>query len=107
MEHYKDIEAGEFSQVDESGRKKYVLVDVRTSEEYEEGHIPGAIHIPHDEMEERFAELNPHKDEKILLICRSGRRSVIAAHVLHSKGFSQLYNLKGGMLEWTGPVTKE
>ncbi|WP_220184961.1 MULTISPECIES: rhodanese-like domain-containing protein [Thermoactinomyces] len=107
MEHYKDIEAGEFSQVDESERKKYVLVDVRTSEEYEEGHIPGAIHIPHDEMEERFAELNPHKDEKILLICRSGRRSVIAAHVLHSKGFSQLYNLKGGMLEWTGPVTKE
>ncbi|MGA9174536.1 MAG: rhodanese-like domain-containing protein [Thermoactinomyces sp.] len=107
MEHYKDIEASDFSQVDESERKKYVLVDVRTDEEYEDGHIPGAIHIPHDEMEARFEELNPHKDEKILLICRSGRRSVIAANILHSKGFSQLFNLKGGMLEWTGPITKE
>nr|WP_220185921.1 rhodanese-like domain-containing protein [Paenactinomyces guangxiensis] len=86
---------------------RYILVDVRTDEEFREGHIPNAIHIPHDQMEERFAELNPYKEQNILLICRSGRRSVMAAHVLSKEGFSHLYNLKGGMLEWTGPVTSE
>ncbi|OYD07876.1 sulfurtransferase [Paludifilum halophilum] len=84
----------------------YVFVDVRTDEEYNAGHIPGAIHIPHDEMEERASELESRKGEDILLICRSGRRSVIAANILADQGFSRLFNLKGGMLEWNGPVEK-
>jgi rhodanese-related sulfurtransferase len=107
MTTYQDIEARALSQANETERNQYVLVDVRTDEEYKEGHIPGAIHIPHDQMEERYTELEPHKEKKILLICRSGRRSVMAAQVLSAKGFSHLFNLKGGMLEWTGPITKE
>jgi rhodanese-related sulfurtransferase len=101
---YQDIEAKELSKASEEERNQYVLVDVRTDEEYEEGHIPNAIHIPHDQMESRYMELTPYKDQKILLICRSGRRSVMAAQVLSKEGFGELYNLKGGMLEWTGPV---
>ncbi|MDA8353812.1 MAG: rhodanese-like domain-containing protein [Firmicutes bacterium] len=103
---YKDIEAHKLSEADENERNRYVLVDVRRDEEYEAGHIPGARHIPHDQMESRAGELEPYKDQDILLICRSGRRSVFAANVLADRGFQRLYNLKGGMLEWTGPMEK-
>ncbi|AUS09366.1 rhodanese-like domain-containing protein [Laceyella sacchari] len=106
MGQYKDIEASRLSEAADE-LQQYVLVDVRTDEEYQEGHIPGAIHIPHDQMEARHEELAPHKGQKILLICRSGRRSVLAAQVLATRGYTELYNLKGGMLEWTGPQTKE
>ncbi|KFZ40670.1 hydroxyacylglutathione hydrolase [Thermoactinomyces vulgaris] len=102
---YQDIEAKELSKAFDP--EQYVVVDVRTDEEYQEGHIPGAAHIPYDEMENRFHELEHAKDKPILLVCRSGRRSVIAAEVLSQKGFEQLFNLKGGMLEWNGPVSKE
>ncbi|SEN08010.1 rhodanese-like domain-containing protein [Lihuaxuella thermophila] len=107
MGKYQDIEAREFSLAPEDERNRYVLVDVRTDEEYRDGHIPNALHIPHDQMETRYQELERFKEQKILLICRSGRRSVMAAHVLADAGFQHLYNLKGGMLEWTGPVEKE
>jgi phage shock protein E len=107
MAKYQDIEARDFSVAFEEQKDNYVLVDVRTDEEYAEGHIPGTVHIPHDQMERRFTELLNHKDEPILLICRSGRRSVIAAEILSAQGFSKLYNLKGGMLEWTGPVVRK
>jgi len=107
MKNYQDLEASQWSQVFEQERERYVLVDVRTDEEYREGHIPGAIHIPHDQVEQRLDELKPMREQQLLLICRSGRRSVMAAEVLSNHGFNQLYNLKGGMLEWTGPVTKE
>ncbi|MFD1397111.1 rhodanese-like domain-containing protein [Kroppenstedtia eburnea] len=103
---YTDVDAGELSQAGEAERLRYVPVDVRTAEEYEEGHLPGARHIPYDEMEERIGELEDVKDREILLICRSGRRSVIAANILSMYGFLRLFNLKGGMLEWTGPTEK-
>lgn len=101
---YQDIAADEFSKQPKAIRDQYYLVDVRTKQEYKEGHIPGAIHIPHDQMEERYRELANQQNKKILLICRSGKRSVLAAEVLHAKGFKQLYNLAGGMLKWTGEV---
>jgi len=102
---YQDVEAKELGKAFDP--KQYVVVDVRTDEEYREGHIPGAKHIPYDEMENRFHELENVKEKPILLVCRSGRRSVIAANVLSEKGFNHLFNLKGGMLEWNGPVSKE
>ncbi|WP_241154289.1 rhodanese-like domain-containing protein [Staphylospora marina] len=84
-----------------------LLVDVRTEEEFAEGHIPGAILIPHDQMERRWEEVAAYRDEPVLLICRSGRRSLMAAEVLAGRGFAKVYNLKGGMLEWTGPVVRD
>jgi rhodanese-related sulfurtransferase len=107
MNKYTDLEAKELSTAPREELESYVRVDVRTAEEFAEGHIPGAIHIPHDEMESRFGELIPYKSSKILLICRSGRRSVMAAEVLSKHGFDRLFNLKGGMLEWTGPVERK
>jgi rhodanese-related sulfurtransferase len=103
-EIYQDVEAGEMSDVFAQARDQYLWVDVRTEEEYQAGHIPHTLHIPHDQMESRYTELTPYRQQKILLLCRSGGRSVMAAEVLSQQGFMKLYNLKGGMLAWTGPV---
>ncbi|SFS49671.1 rhodanese-like domain-containing protein [Marininema halotolerans] len=103
---YTNKEARELGESYMENKKRFVWVDVRTEEEFAEGHIPESIHIPFDEMEERHSELAGVKAQDIMLICRSGRRSVVAAHILAEEGFQNLFNLKGGMLEWTGPTEK-
>ena len=99
---YQHIPAAIFGEKWESERDNYVFVDVRTIEEYEDAHVENSIHIPYDEMEDRYEELEAYKEENILLICRSGMRSQVAAQVLSEKGFTKLFNLEGGLLEWTG-----
>jgi phage shock protein E len=69
-----------------------VIVDVRTQQEYAAGHVQGAILIPHDQMEQRWQELEAFRDQPVVLYCRSGRRSGIALEVLRTKGFTQLEN---------------
>ncbi len=69
------------------------VVDVRTPAEFAAGHVPGAVNIPFDEMPRRFAEVGP-PSTPVLLYCRSGRRSGIAARTLREKGFSQLYDMQ-------------
>ena len=58
-----------------------IILDVRTREEYDQGHIPGAILIPDTEIEAKAADLLPDKDQLILVYCRSGRRSKLAAQM--------------------------
>jgi phage shock protein E len=77
-----------------------LIVDVRTADEYAAGHVPGAINIPYDQMEERVDEIIAHKDQDIVLYCRSGRRSGIAAKTLEAKGFTKLGLLEGDMPGW-------
>jgi rhodanese-related sulfurtransferase len=69
------------------------VVDVRTPSEYQAGHVPGAVNIPHDEIGKRSAELGP-PSTPILLYCHSGRRSGIAVKTLQEKGFTRLYDLQ-------------
>jgi rhodanese-related sulfurtransferase len=69
------------------------VLDVRTAEEFAAGHVPGAINIPYDEMEKRYAEIGP-PSTPVLVYCKSGRRSGIAAKVLHEKGYSTLFDLQ-------------
>lgn len=78
----------------------HLLLDVRTLEEYEEVRIPGAINIPLDELEDRMAEVPV--DEPIVLVCRSGMRSMMGAEVLRHFGLRDvtLYNLEGGTKAW-------
>lgn len=71
---------------------KTVYVDVRTPGEYAEGHVAGAILIPHDQIEARWQELAEHKDTPIVLYCRTGRRSGLALDVLKEKGFMHVTN---------------
>ncbi|MFO0581683.1 MAG: rhodanese-like domain-containing protein [Anaeromyxobacter sp.] len=69
------------------------VVDVRTAQEFAAGHVPGAVNIPFDEIEKRAAELGP-PGTKVLLYCRTGRRSGIAAETLRAKGYTNLFDLQ-------------
>lgn len=79
-----------------------LVLDVREPEEYtgELGHIPGSQLIPLKEMSQRVSELNAYMDTPIIVVCRAGVRSTTAAAMLTGMGFSQVLNLKGGMLDW-------
>jgi phage shock protein E len=72
-----------------------VFVDVRTRAEFAAGHVKGARHIPYDEVARRSKELKRHKDQRILLYCRSGRRSGIATRILREQGFGKAENAGG------------
>ena len=77
----------------------YIILDVRTQEEYDEGHIPGAILIPNTEIEARAGEELPDKDQLILVYCRSGRRSKLAAEILVELGYTNIREF-GGIIDW-------
>jgi len=80
------------------------VLDVRTADEFQGGHVPGAINIPYDQVAARSAELGP-KGKPVLLYCRSGRRSGIAAPELVKQGFTAVYDFKT-ISDWPGPVEK-
>lgn len=84
--------------------KQAVIIDVRTQAEYQEGHIPGVANIPLDQLESRMNEIP--KDQKVLIICRSGKRSGQGTNLLRGKGFDNVFNVAEGMLGWKGPVEK-
>jgi phage shock protein E len=79
----------------EALEQRALIVDVRTSEEYEQGHYPGAINIPHEQILAgmRSRELGP--DEPIVLYCRSGNRSGKAQATLSAAGYSVTHNVGG------------
>ena len=80
--------------------KEAIIVDVREDTEWNEQHIPGAIHIPLAQLNERLSELKQYKDSPVITQCRSGRRSAQAFDVLKSAGFSKVYNMDGGIIAW-------
>lgn len=79
--------------------EKFHLIDVREPHEYEEANIGGQL-IPLGELPDHLDELDQWKDEEIILMCRSGKRSGQALQYLHSEGFNNLQNLEGGILAW-------
>lgn len=84
--------------------KSVVILDVRTPGEYADGHIPNTILIPLDQLSERLNEVP--KEKKVYVICRSGNRSSQAVNLLQSKGFTNVCNVTGGMMQWRGPIEK-
>lgn len=79
--------------------RDYVILDVRTQEEYDQGHIPGAVLIPDYEIKQSAQDILPDKDQLILVYCRSGRRSKNAAQVLAELGYTNIKEF-GGILDW-------
>ena len=79
--------------------EEVVILDVRTPEEYNEGHIPGAVLLPNTEISSRADEVLADKSQLILVYCRSGRRSKMAAEELASMGYSNIKDF-GGILDW-------
>lgn len=80
--------------------QKPLIIDVRTPQEYGEGHLPSAINIPHTEIAARLGEITAHKDQPVVLYCKTGRRAAIAAATLQQAGFTRLRHLEGDMEEW-------
>ena len=85
--------------------KNYIILDVRRPDEFAEGHIPGAINVPNEEIGTTdIAEL-PNKSQLILVYCRSGRRSKEASERLVKLGYTNIVEF-GGILDWKGEVEK-
>lgn len=80
-------------------QKNYIILDTRTQEEYDTGHIPGAILIPYDEIREKAEKILTDKHQLILVYCRSGRRSKLAAQDLVKLGYTNIKEF-GGILDW-------
>ena len=95
---YMNITAKEAKEIMDT-EKNYIILDTRTQEEYDEGHIPGAILIPYDEIGEKAEELLPDKTQLLLVYCRSGRRSKIAAEELVKLGYTNIKEF-GGIIDW-------
>lgn len=96
----KNISQDELTQQLKSDNKP-VVIDVRTAGEYADGHVPGAINIPHSEMKKRMGEISNLKDKDIVLYCRSGKRAGIAKDILTTGGFSKLSHLDGDFNAWS------
>ena len=85
--------------------KDYIILDARTQEEFDEGHIDGAILIPEYEVSTRAEKELPDKDQLILVYCRSGRRSKIAAQALVDLGYTNIKEF-GGIIDWPYEIVK-
>ena len=95
---YVNITAEEAKQIMDS-EEGYIILDARTQEEYDLGHIPGAIQISHEEIADKAEEVLTDKDQLILVYCRSGRRSKIAAEALVELGYTNIKEF-GGIIDW-------
>ena len=97
-EMYQQITQEEAKKIMDSGEDA-VILDVREKDEYDSGHIPGSILIPYTEIEAKAEVMLPDKKAQILVYCRSGRRSKIAAEVLASLGYINVKEF-GGIIDW-------
>ena len=87
-----------------SAQEDYIILDVRTQQEYAAGHIPGAICVPNEAIDrEKPAEL-PDADQLILVYCRSGNRSKQASQKLADLGYTNIVEF-GGIIDWPGEIT--
>ena len=80
--------------------EKYVVLDVRSKQEFDDGHIEGAINIPHYSVMEKLDTINSWQDKTIVVHCRSGKRAWVAEQMLMKKNVNNLAHLKGDMLAW-------
>lgn len=91
-------------------RQHAIVLDVRGDDEYASGHIVDAKHIPLDKLSEQLNGLKRYQDKAILVNCLHGARTVKACDILRKAGFTQVYNLQGGLNAWVAaklPIVKD
>mgnify|MGYP003479158531 FL=1 len=88
-----------------NAKENFVLLDVRTQEEYNAGYIAGAILLPYDEINTKATIVLPDKEKEIVLYCRSGRRSAIAKKSLLDLGYQKVVDF-GGVKRWEGELVR-
>lgn len=77
-----------------------VILDVRSPEEYAEGHIPGAINVPYDQIGAQIGFLEHYRERGLVVYCRTGRRAGVAEDLLSQAGFERIWDLEGHMVAW-------
>ena len=95
---YQQISADDAKNIMDT-KNDIIILDVREQYEYDEGHIPNAILIPYTEIESKAESVIPDKNKEILVYCRSGRRSKIAAESLVKLGYTNVKEF-GGIIDW-------
>lgn len=95
----REMEEGEITRekLDRMVKDGAILIDVRSPQEYNEGHLQGAISIPEYELKQRKEELPKNIDTKIILYCSTGRRSKKGKNKLEKMGYKNVYNLYNGI----------
>ena len=101
---YEQISGAEAKALMDS-ESEYIILDAREQDEYDKGHIPGAILIPYDKIADRAEKELPNKNQLILVYCRSGRRSKIAAEELVKLGYTNVKEF-GGIIDWKYETVK-
>ena len=101
---YEQITPEDAKKIMDSG-EEHIILDTREQDEFDEVHIPGAILIPYTEIENKAEEMLPDKDKLILVYCRSGRRSKIAAESLAKLGYTNIKEF-GGIIDWPYEIEK-
>jgi rhodanese-related sulfurtransferase len=81
-------------------KEDILLLDIRTKEEYEEKNIPNSINIQLNDLLYNIDEIEEYKNKKIVVYCRSGHRSITACNLLSMEGFTNLYNLENGIINY-------
>lgn len=102
---YKNISSVEVKQIISTPSSTALIIDVRTPEEFKKGNIQRSINIPLYNLKHAMLSKNIYKDTKIIVYCNSGNRSLKAAMLLDSLGFTNVYNL-GGLNNWPYPLKK-
>ncbi len=97
--NYTNINKYELKNLLESD-KEFLLLDVRTKEEFNEYKIDGAVNIPLQELLFNMDDIEEYRDKKIIVYCRSGHRSVTACNLLSMEGYDDLYNLEMGIIDY-------
>ena len=101
---YQQITVEEAKKIMDSS-EEYIILDVREQDEFDEGHILGAVLLPYTEINEKAEVVLPDKDAQILVYCRSGRRSKIASESLAELGYTNIKEF-GGIIDWPYEVAK-
>jgi len=78
-----------------------LFLDIRDAGDYKQGHIVDALHLPAAKLESRLAELEKHKNNPIVLVCKMGQTASAAGKTLKANGFEHVYKMTGGMMEWS------
>jgi rhodanese-related sulfurtransferase len=96
--HYRELSAAQAA--DMIARSEPLILDVRTPQEFKTGHLPNAVLLPVQALQQQVERLAPHRDREILVYCATGNRSTVASKILIDAGFKQVASLRHGIVDW-------
>ncbi len=96
--NYRELTAAQAA--DMIARFEPLILDVRTPQEFKAGHLPNAVLLPVQVLEQNIDRLSPHREREILIYCATGNRSTVASKILLDGGFKQIANLRHGIVDW-------